>query len=596
MNVHFLKPLLLSIALAAGLIAQSEVDEQPAFGDPELASDNPELLGPVDPPAVHGLERIGGKADGNGEPVVLRAVIYDIGRKQERVLERQYKDGVSGEPKVSPAQSPRCSGYMDLAAMAGGGGSVFPPDGRTEITSTTVYPWCAIGKIYAWFHDPSTDPATNSQSIEVTYADCVGTGALVGRCHVLTAGHVVYNHDPICGNIGWADKLIFVPGLYTDGAGVVRWPFGAQYATQIMSFTGWTQDEDEDHDMGFFVLDAPIGDSTGWFGYSTADSDGATRNISGYPTDRNSGLDQFWMAGEIDCENTYNLKYEIDTFGGQSGAPIWRYDGSDRYIHGVHTTGNVAFACGFETKNRGVRITSGKFDSIQDWKADNECPENQPDVADDGDSGIDWDDLELVPHLITDFCIRIRNLGLRPARSFNVVAVLTRDKVVTRDDVILSVMEVSDLKCFEAKMLKAQARIPGDIEPGTYYFGWAIDPTDEVPESNELNNSGVLEDSPVNVRRLNQDRYRRGELSEDGEFNIGDPVNLLGFLFLGGKKPNCLRAADANDDGVVDIADAVASLSFLFLGGVELRAPGPFACGLDATPDNLECESYLPCR
>ena len=85
------------------------------------------------------------------------------------------------------------------------------------------------------------------------YADCVGTGALIGSCHVITAGHVIFNWDPRCGNLGWADKVIFVPGLYTDGSGVVRWPFGSQYATSLTSFQGWTQSQDEDHDMGLVL-------------------------------------------------------------------------------------------------------------------------------------------------------------------------------------------------------------------------------------------------------------------------------------------------------------------------------------------------------
>lgn len=585
-------------SLAVGTLrAESEHDIPRQLGDPTSPSDNDALLGPVDAASLPGLGRTGSTGDEYDKPVTIQAVAYDVRSKQQRLLERKYADGVAAEPKVFPGQTPRCSNYMELANLLGGGGTVFSPDGRTEITSTTVYPYSAIGKIYAWFHDPNTDPAYTSDSHEVGFADCVGSGALIGACHVLTAGHVIFNYDPLCGNLGWANKVIFVPGHYRDGANVTRFPFGIQHATRMMSFTGWTQDEDENHDMGFLVLDEPIGNTTGWFGYSTADSDGSIRNISGYPADRNSGQDQFWMSGDINCENTYNLKYKIDTFGGQSGAPVWRFDGVDRFVHGVHAHGDVEFGCGFETQNRGVRITSGKFDVIQDWKADNDCPENAPDVADDGDSGINWDDLVLVPHKLTDLCIRIRNLGTRPVqRKFSVIAVLSVDAVVSRDDIVLGMAEVDRLYCFEAKMVKIAGKVPGDIAPGTYHVGWAIDPFNEVPERNELNNAGVLEDRQVQVRRMRQDRFRRGELNEDGEMNIGDPVSLLGFLFLGGKHPGCLRSADANDDGNIDISDVTTTLSFLFLGGVELRAPGPFACGLDESDDNLDCESYLPCK
>ncbi|MBI4604293.1 MAG: hypothetical protein HY721_20230, partial [Planctomycetes bacterium] len=46
----------------------------------------------------------------------------------------------------------------------------------------------------------------------------------------------------------------------------------------------------------------------------------------------------------------------------------------------------------------------------------------------------------------------------------------------------------------------------------------------------------------------------------------------------------------------VDISDGIVMLTALFLGGVEVKAPGPFACGLDPTPDEIECDAYEHCR
>jgi hypothetical protein len=76
--------------------------------------------------------------------------------------------------------------------------------------------------------------------------------------------------------------------------------------------------------------------------------------------------------------------------------------------------------------------------------------------------------------------------------------------------------------------------------------------------------------------------FRRGDVDANGQIELTDPVNLLGYLFLGQAKPACLDAADTDDNGQAEITDAVVSLSYQFLGGQEPAAPGPLNCGPDA--------------
>ncbi|MGQ9590713.1 MAG: hypothetical protein ACUVYA_10515, partial [Planctomycetota bacterium] len=83
--------------------------------------------------------------------------------------------------------------------------------------------------------------------------------------------------------------------------------------------------------------------------------------------------------------------------------------------------------------------------------------------------------------------------------------------------------------------------------------------------------------------------FLRGDASSDGAVDIGDAIATLGYLFGTGSAP-CLSAMDANASGRVDISDAIYVLGFLFLGSEEPPAPGPFACGLPAEPDDLGCE------
>jgi hypothetical protein len=94
---------------------------------------------------------------------------------------------------------------------------------------------------------------------------------------------------------------------------------------------------------------------------------------------------------------------------------------------------------------------------------------------------------------------------------------------------------------------------------------------------------GAVKDEPVS-----RQPFSRGDVDASGGLIITDPIALLRYLFVGDPAPVCLGAADANDDGSLGINDGIFFLNYLFLGGPEPRAPFP-ACGLDPTPDDLEC-------
>ena len=88
--------------------------------------------------------------------------------------------------------------------------------------------------------------------------------------------------------------------------------------------------------------------------------------------------------------------------------------------------------------------------------------------------------------------------------------------------------------------------------------------------------------------------FIRGDSNRDGGCDIGDAINVLSFLFVGGFC-SCMDACDCNDDGQVNIADAICKLGFLFSGGPPPPSPHP-ECGPDPTPDNLDCLSFPPCQ
>jgi fibronectin type III domain protein len=89
--------------------------------------------------------------------------------------------------------------------------------------------------------------------------------------------------------------------------------------------------------------------------------------------------------------------------------------------------------------------------------------------------------------------------------------------------------------------------------------------------------------------------FQRGDASPNGMIDISDPIRILAFLFDGRvTEVSCLDAADANDSGQVDLSDSVFIFNFLFGTGPEIPSPHD-GCGVDSTPDGLDCEFYEDC-
>ena len=81
--------------------------------------------------------------------------------------------------------------------------------------------------------------------------------------------------------------------------------------------------------------------------------------------------------------------------------------------------------------------------------------------------------------------------------------------------------------------------------------------------------------------------FIRGDSNMDHLVDLGDPIELLEHLFVGGDL-SCQDAADVNDDGLLNIADAVNVLEYLFSAGAPPEFPFPVG-GSDLQPDTLDC-------
>lgn len=220
---------------------------------------------------------------------------------------------------------------------------VFPPDDREKISDTTIYPWRTICKLYITAADSS---------------QFIASAAMLDEFHVLTCGHCVYLHD----YGGWATEIKVIPGM----AGSYE-PFGHAFATYYRTYSGWVDGEMFEHDWAVITLDSTIGSQTGWMGRRTADPSNSiytgVLNLAGYPADLDSGEYMYFDADVGEDADEYNHWFWMDTAPGQSGSPVWQYDGENRFILSVN-----AYEYEYGTyANFGTRLNQDKFDRINTW-------------------------------------------------------------------------------------------------------------------------------------------------------------------------------------------------------------------------------------
>ncbi|MEM7132649.1 MAG: serine protease [Chloroflexota bacterium] len=219
-------------------------------------------------------------------------------------------------------------------------------DDREQITGkTNAYPWRCICSLKITANDGS---------------NWIGTGWLVGPRTVLTAGHCVYIHK----RGGWARSVEVIPGR--DGT---KRPFNSCVSKDLHSVRGWTENRERNYDYAAIILpdDCRYGDQLGWLGFANYDDATLSRfkiNLSGYPGDKPTGT-QWFHSRELKKISKPVLTYEIDTAGGQSGAPVWVLSKGLHFGVGIHTNGHVS-------GNSAVRINNRVYDNLVQWKNEGE--------------------------------------------------------------------------------------------------------------------------------------------------------------------------------------------------------------------------------
>ncbi|KAG1654034.1 1,6-anhydro-N-acetylmuramyl-L-alanine amidase AmpD [Nymphon striatum] len=389
-------------------------------------------------------------------------VIYDVQNQEETVI---LNDNQGNNNEVSGTAEP----YTGLlpTTLPSGSESVLGTDGRTQITNTTDFPWRTIVRLSVKY--------PNSSSIFLC------SGSVVDNFHVLTAGHCIHNAS--LG--GWAEVIGVYPGQ--DGSYT---PYYKSNPTNLRSYTGWTSSQSPDHDWGLITLDRNIGAHVGWMGRQTADSTNAiytgNLNVSGYPGDKPSGTHWYDSDTGHSATDTRHF-YFMDTFGGQSGSPVWRYDGTNRYILSIHAYGDYAGTPG--VSNGGTRLNTDKYNTLTTWLGSDTAPTDKPDLIDDGNLYSGFSPTSVSAGDSFSAYMDVRNIGTASSGGFYVTFYASTNTTITSGDYYLGQVYVPSISAFQWSDANWSGTFPSGIPAGSYYVGWVIDSGGASNEFDETNNT-----------------------------------------------------------------------------------------------------------
>jgi len=187
-----------------------------------------------------------------------------------------------------------------------------------QISETTAYPYCTIGKLYmrwdsSWY-----------------VASAV---FMLSEKMILTAGHCLYFNPT--GVWAYANQVIFVPGK--SGAAE---PFGQIACTRSAVPSGWGVSHDLNYDWG--VAELTTAGGLGFMGWRYNDSSswyvGRTVNVTGYPEGYAGHGEEMWQNQNTIANASGNRFTCYGTaYGGMDGGPAWE---TDNFIVGNLSTYN----------------------------------------------------------------------------------------------------------------------------------------------------------------------------------------------------------------------------------------------------------------
>lgn len=209
----------------------------------------------------------------------------------------------------------------------------------------------------------NTFPYTLMAYVQTTFPDgssVYGSGSLVGRNDILTAGHLVY--DPAKG--GEATRVNIT--LARDGSSR---PFdtisgeSVDYIEFTPSNAGFLSKSESQSDLAVIGLGEAMGDELGWLEPAYFEP-GTNYQVTGYPSDyREEGQPRMMEgSGSVNRDNfsDVGLLNNFEISPGSSGSPLWTMSGDSLQVMGVVSTKSWA------------ALVEGEYARLQSWIAGND--------------------------------------------------------------------------------------------------------------------------------------------------------------------------------------------------------------------------------
>lgn len=222
-----------------------------------------------------------------------------------------------------------------------GHSAIFGGDDRLPVTDTHHWPWSAIALIRVFW---------SSDDVIGNYC----TGWMIGPSTLATAAHCIY-HD------GYPIKVIIKPAMNSDDP--ISLPFGSCSFIDAVAPDGWIDGRGIEYDYGVYHLDCKVGKLTGTLGFKSSSGDwtGRALQLTGYPNDL-PGRTMWSGLGEVTSSSAKGLRYNIDMWRGQSGAPVWDLEDTTCPYCVVAINSSEATA---PAMNFGARIDQEAFEFFQ---------------------------------------------------------------------------------------------------------------------------------------------------------------------------------------------------------------------------------------
>jgi hypothetical protein len=410
------------------------------------------------------------------------------------------QNGAPAKPRKSNAPE----GKSATLALGGSPIASITPTPPGPLYYPYSFPFNTYTKLLMRFNDGTND----------YYYTCSASAA--SDFHLVSAGHCIYNHDirNDGSNIAGFAAEVWAWAAHTDVVDPVDWnttsswpdfPYGVAKMTWEVTYNAWINNSDLNWDFSFLTLDRRLGDHTGWIGREWGVT-ASSLNFSGYPTQtpyvpagnpfQYPGFDANNVEGYTCCR----IQLDAYTYGGHSGGPVWRFDGTNRHLEGVNSTSNrVGYAEATLLTSQIETDLENQIATDQGTRPPSDLPQVIEYVFNGSSKGLGQTSAEIgytFPLTLNAF-----NAGYSDAGDTTADIYLTSDPNNVTNGTYIGTYDFGYLGTYSFTVQTPSITVPTYISPGNYYVGYVLNAAN--PQYGTDKNSVVIEAQQLNTYCVN---------------------------------------------------------------------------------------------